>query len=99
LDLGLLSAFIVDSVSEVDSSVGAFIGDSFLMRVEAINNERRIVVGPLKTDVLIKYKDQIKARREIVKKMWRLCDELGEEKIFEALSNVERELKNSVDTG
>jgi len=97
LDLGLLSAFIVDSVSEVDSSVGAFIGDSFLMRVEAINNERRIVVGPLKTDVLIKYKDQIKARREIVKKMWRLCDELGEEKIFEALSNVERELKNSVD--
>ncbi len=90
LELGLLSAFIIDSVSEVDSSVGRFIGDSYLMRLETENNERKIVLGPLKEEALIKYKEQIRARRDIIGRIWRLCDELGEEKITEVINNVEK---------
>ncbi|MEM2114119.1 MAG: hypothetical protein QXS12_01545 [Candidatus Caldarchaeum sp.] len=91
LELGLLSAFIIDSVSEVDSSVGQFIGDSYLMRLETANGERRIVMGPLKDEVLIKYKEQIRARREIIGKIWRLCDELGEEKITGFINDLEKQ--------
>ncbi|RLF04282.1 MAG: hypothetical protein DRK00_07050 [Thermoprotei archaeon] len=34
LDLGMLTAFIIDVVSEVDTSVGPFVGESWLMRLE-----------------------------------------------------------------
>ncbi len=90
LELGLLSAFIIDSVSEVDSSVGPFIGDSYLMRLEVENNERRIVLGPLKEEALIKYKEQIRTRRDIIGRIWRLCDDLGEEKIAEIINEAEK---------
>ena len=34
IDLGLLTAFILDTVSEVDYSVGPFVGESYLMRLK-----------------------------------------------------------------
>jgi hypothetical protein len=42
-ELGLLSAFIIDVVSEVDPAVGPFIGESYLMRIE--NGARARAVG------------------------------------------------------
>lgn len=90
LELGLLSAFIIDSVSEVDSSVGPFIGDSYLMRLGVEKDERKIMLGPLKEEALIKYKEQIRARREIIRKIWRLCDDLGEEKVIEMIKVAEK---------
>lgn len=87
VELGLLTAFIIDAVSEVDTSVGPFIGDSYLMRLERNegSGETYIALGPLKEEAIIEYKDRIRKRREQIKKFWRLLDELGEEAFDEML--------------
>lgn len=97
LELGLLSAFIVDSVSEVDSSVGPFIGDSFLMRLATKDNKKKLALGPLKDESLIEYKNKIKSRKEIIRRLWKSCDELGEEKIIELLGSIKQETADSKD--
>lgn len=84
LELGLVSAFIIDSVSEVDTAVGSFIGESYLMRVDG-GKTKRVVLGPLTAKALTTYKDQIAARRALIRKLWRLCDQHGEQKVEEAL--------------
>jgi hypothetical protein len=90
MDLGLLTAFILDMVSEVDYSVGPFVGESYLMRLEKSGDGRSIALGPLKDEVLREYKEKIKARRELLQRIWRLCDTVGEEKILEGLAELER---------
>jgi hypothetical protein len=40
IELGLLTAFILDMVSEVDYSVGPFVGESYLMWVEKNGNKK-----------------------------------------------------------
>jgi len=54
MELGLLSTFIIDVVSEVDPSVGPFVGESYYMRVE----EGRVALGPLTDEALKEYKDR-----------------------------------------
>jgi len=81
IDLGMLTAFILDMVSEVDPSVGPFVGESYLMRVERKDNEKYIALGPLKPEALREYKEKISKRRELIRELWRLCDEVGEEEI------------------
>jgi len=88
IDLGMLTAFILDVVSEVDSSVGPFVGESYLMRVERKDDEKYIALGPLKPEVLREYKEKISKRRELIRELWRLCDEIGEEEIEEKLKTV-----------
>jgi hypothetical protein len=66
VDLGLLAAFTLDVVSEVDYSVGPFVGESYLMRLEKSGDERSIALGPLKDEVLREYKEKIRARRELL---------------------------------
>ena len=81
IDLGMLTAFILDMVSEVDPSVGPFVGESYLIRVEKKDNERYIALGPLKPEALREYKEKIAKRRELIRELWKLCDEVGEERI------------------
>jgi hypothetical protein len=89
LDLGLLSTFIIDVVSEVDPSVGPFIGESWYMRVE----EGRVVLGDLKPEALREYKGRVGKRRELLRRLWRLLDIVGEEKVEELLKNLEESLR------
>jgi hypothetical protein len=88
LDLGVLSAFIIDVVSEVDPAVGPFVGESYFMRVE--NGEVRL--GPLKIEALKEYKQKIPIRRDILQKIWRLLDIVGEEEIIKIIEELERRI-------
>jgi len=81
VDLGMLTAFILDMVSEVDPSVGPFVGESYLMRVDAKEGERYIALGPLKPEAVREYKDKISRRRELIRELWRLCDDVGEDEV------------------
>jgi hypothetical protein len=90
LELGLVSAFIVDLVSEVDTSVGSFLGESYFMRVQVENGKRKIALGPLIGEALSTYKKQIGARRELVKRLWRACDQYGEDKVSEIFEQMKK---------
>ena len=85
IDLGLLTAFILDTVSEVDCSVGPFVGESYLMRLERKGDEKYVALGPLKEEALREYKNKIQERRKLIRELWRLCDEMGEERVSELL--------------
>jgi hypothetical protein len=91
LDLGLLSTFVIDVVSEVDPSVGPFVGESWYMRVE----EGKVVLGPLKGEALREYKERSRKRRELLRRLWRLLDAVGEKRVEELLKNIEESLKSS----
>ncbi len=91
LDLGALSAFIIDVVSEIDPSVGPFVGESYYMRVE--NGD--IVLGPLAEEAVKDYKEKVRKRKEIIKQVWRLSDQITEQKITEKIKELESELKKA----
>ena len=86
MDLGMLTAFIIDSVSEVDSTVGPFLRESWLMRVE----EGKVLLGELKEQAYREYKERVRRRKELIKEFWRACDLLGEEKVKEMLEEIMR---------
>ena len=93
-DLGLLSAFIIDMVSEVDPSVSPFLGESFYIRYD--EKEGKVVLGPLKIEVYKEYKDRVRKRRELLRYIWNLAEKLGEkseETIIEKLNMLEKEAK------
>ena len=85
IDLGMLTAFILDMVSEVDPSVGPFVGESYLMRLEKRDDEKYVALGPLKAEALREYKEKISKRRELIRELWKFCDEIGEEEVEERL--------------
>ena len=91
LDLGLLSTFIIDVVSEVDPSVGPFVGESWLMRVE----EGKVFLGNLKPEALREYKERSWRRRELLKRLWRLLDVIGEERVEGSLRELEGSLERA----
>ncbi|MEM2173182.1 MAG: hypothetical protein QXR44_06620 [Thermoproteota archaeon] len=71
LDLGMLSTFVIDMVSEVDPSVGPFVGESVFMRI--LNGE--VSMGSLKVEELRKYKKRVRVRKDLIKLMQKLCDQ------------------------
>lgn len=89
LDLGLLSAFIIDVVSEVDPAVGPFVGESYFMRIE--NGEIRL--GPLKIEALKEYKQKIPIRKDVLQRIWKLLDILGEEEIRKIIEELEKRIR------
>jgi len=58
LDLGVLSAFVIDVVSEIDPAVGPFMGESYCMRAE--NGEA--LLGQLKEEIK-EYKEKSQQRK------------------------------------
>ena len=87
IDIGALSTFIIDVVSEIDPAVGSFVGESWYMRVEG--NE--VVLGPLKEEAIKDYKRGAQRRRELLRRLWRLLDVAGEEKVENIIRNLEEE--------
>ena len=84
MDLGLLSAFIIDMVSEIDPSVGPFVGESYLMRLE----KGIPVIGPLKSHALKQYKKKVKLRKLLIQYLQEVCDRVGEEKVLKMLKSL-----------
>jgi 20S proteasome alpha/beta subunit len=84
LELGMLSAFVIDMVSEIDPEVGPFLGESILMRVQ----KGRVTMGPLEVRALKEYKARIEKRRELLRELQLLCDRYGEEMIEKAFRRV-----------
>jgi 20S proteasome alpha/beta subunit len=90
LDLGMLSAFVIDLVSEVDPSVGPFIGESYRMWI----NEGKVTMGPLKPEALKEYKIKVEQRKNLIRLLQKVCDHReGKEKQIERY--LERLLKQS----
>lgn len=86
LDLGSLSTFIIDTVSDIDPTVGPFIGESYHMRAE----EGKVLLGSLKEEALKEYKEKTTKRKEIIKKLWQLMDTIEEQKIIEKIEELEK---------
>ena len=84
--LALMNTFILDNVSEVDTAVGPFVGESYLMRIEHDKGARKIFLGALKDEALVEYKRKASSRRDLLRMVWRASDKLGEEKVRELLS-------------
>lgn len=77
LDLEMLMAFVIDLVSEVDPTVGPFIGESFLMRV----GEKEVTMGPLTIEAFREYKTRVEQRKNLIRLLQKVCDqEEGREK-------------------
>jgi len=90
LDLGALSTFIIDVISEIDPHVGSFIGESYYMRVE----KGEVLLGPLKEEAIKEYKEKSRTRKEIIRRIWRLLDNIGEQKLLETIEELEKELQS-----
>lgn len=86
MDLGALSTFIIDVISEIDPAVGPFIGESYYMRVE----EGKVLLGPLKEEAIKEYKEKAKQRKEVVRRIWKLFDIAGERKVLQKIEELEK---------
>ena len=87
LDLGALSTFIIDVVSEIDPAVGSFIGETYYMRVK--NGD--VLLGPLTEEAIKEYKEKTKQRKELIRRTWRLVDTVGEQKLLQKIEELEKE--------
>jgi hypothetical protein len=83
LDLGIFSTFIIDMVSKINPTVGPFVDpeNSIYMRIE----KGQITMGPLKVEALKEYKEKVERRKELIKLLWQLTDQCGEEEIKKKL--------------
>jgi DNA-binding Lrp family transcriptional regulator len=88
IDIGILSTFIIDVVSEIDPAVGSFLGESWYMRVEG----GEVLLGPLKEEAIKDYKVRASKRKELVRRMWRLLDSVGEHEIESIFNNLEKKM-------
>lgn len=88
LDLGMLLSFVIDLVSEVDPTVGPFIGESFRMWIA----EGKVTMGPLKSEALKEYKIKVEQRKNLIRLLQKVCDQVeGKEE------QIERYLKRLLD--
>jgi hypothetical protein len=71
---------------------GPFVGGGELVH-EGRGGQGRL--GPLKGEALREYKERSRnrKRRELLRRLWRLSDLIGEEKVEELLKNFEESLK------
>jgi transcription initiation factor IIE alpha subunit len=59
------------------------------MRVE--NGE--VLLGPLKEEAIKEYKERVRRRKELIRRMWRIFDALGEEDIAAKIEELEKKLE------
>ena len=85
-NLGLLSAFIIDMVSEIDPSVSPFLGESYFIRYDGKAN--KVTLGPLKTEAYREYKETVHRRRELIKLLWEVAEEKGEKLVEQKLKEL-----------
>ena len=53
--------------------------------------EGEVVLGPLKEEAIKEYKEKTKQRKEIIRRIWRILDIAGEQKVLEKIEELERE--------
>ncbi len=85
-DLGMLSSFIIDVVSEIDPSVSPFLGESLFIRYDP--EEKRVILGPLKKEAFKEYKEKIKSRKEAFRLLWEAMEYSSEENIINNLKRL-----------
>jgi len=85
-DLGLLSAFIIDMVSEIDPTVSPFLGESYFIRYDEKN--KKVVLGPLKEEAYKEYKERIHKRKELFKLLWNTVEKYGEDSVKNKLKEL-----------
>jgi hypothetical protein len=95
LDIGALSAFIIDAVSEVDPAVGSFVGESYYMRA----GEGGVLLGPLTEEAIKEYKERVKQRRELFRRFWRLLDSVGEREVGAKVEELEKKVESEERSG
>jgi hypothetical protein len=76
----MLLAFVIVLVSEVNPSVGPFVGESYRMWIK----EGNITMGPLTPEALKGYKIKVEQRKNLIRLLQRVCDQQeGKEKQIE----------------
>ncbi|MGB9760835.1 MAG: hypothetical protein ACPLZG_13480 [Thermoproteota archaeon] len=88
IDIGALSTFIIDVVSEIDPAVGPFVGESYYMRVEG----GKVLLGPMEPDAIKEFKLKVAKRKELLQLIWQLFDVVGEDKVEAKVEELEKEL-------
>ncbi len=88
-DLGMLSAFLIDLVSEVDPAVSPFLGESYFIRMEG----GRVVLGTLTEEAYREYKERMAKRKALFKLLWHVAEEVGEDEVLQALTNLLERLR------
>jgi len=86
IDIGTLSTFIIDVVSEIDPAVGSFIGESYYMRTE----KGEVLLGPLKPEAIKEYKLKVAKRKALLQRIWKLFDSIGEDEIEKIVEESEK---------
>jgi hypothetical protein len=54
-----------------------------------------VALGPLKEEALKEYRERTRKRRELVRRLWRLSDAIGEERVEKLLNRLEKSLKGA----
>lgn len=85
LNIGALSTFIIDVVSEIDPAVGSFVSESYYMRA----GEKKVLLGPLTEKAIKEYKEKAKQRKELIRRIWRMLDTVGEQRILQKMVELE----------
>jgi 20S proteasome alpha/beta subunit len=83
-----LSAYTMNAVSKIDTTVGPFDGCSYYFRIE----EGHPVLGELHEDQSIRISESTAVRESALKHTWRLCELYGDETVFARLSELMTEL-------
>jgi hypothetical protein len=91
-DRGLFSSFLIDCVSEVDTSVSPFTGDSFYIRWD--ENKKKVVMGPLSPEWIKEFKEKSALRKRLIPLFWFILDKLGEEKIIDSWKELVKQIKD-----
>jgi len=84
----ILATFILDVVSQVDPSVGSFVGECFKLEVIEENGEKRVDFKRFNPKAVIQNKLKVAQRIELIRYLWRLCDKKGEDKVRKALDKL-----------
>jgi len=91
-DRGLFSSFLIDCVSEVDTSVSPFTGDSYYIRWD--EDKKRVLAGSLYPEMIKEFKEKSALRKRLIPLFWFMLDSLGEEKIIESWKELVRQIKD-----
>ena len=88
--MSVFLAFIIDLVSRVDPTVSPFMDpeSSIYIRYE---NERKVLMGPLKIEEFGKIKRTVENRLKIIRKVWQLAEYYGDNYVLKLLKKLERE--------
>jgi DNA-binding response OmpR family regulator len=63
------------------------------MRIEIKNGKKTLSLGSLTLEALREYKNKVVKRKEIIKEIWKICDEIGEEEIEKMINDLKNKIK------